>query len=211
MPPTLSTLLLPELHSELKKTRRVLERVPDGHNDFRSAEKSMPLSRLAGHTAEMAGFVAVFLTHATVNMGTPSDPRKILRMETQGALLTSFEELAANALTTLEAATDDDLLSPFTLTRQGGSADLLRHTLRRLPEPRARSHDPPPRPARRLPSPAQRAPFPPPLAPPPTKSDGGDDVWVRLRVEQEIQGVGRPVPVHACSATRAGDAKGGFP
>lgn len=120
MNPTLATLLLPELRSELGKTRRMLEHVPDGHNDFKSAEKSMPLSRLAGHTAEMADRITVFLTRPTVDMGTPSDPRKILRMEIQAALLADFDGLAVNALAALEAASDDNLLSPFTLTRQGG-------------------------------------------------------------------------------------------
>ena len=77
----MAELLLPELESELAKTRRVLERVPNGQNDFKSADRSMPLSRLAGHTAEFAGFIAIYLTAPSLDMGTPEDPRKILRME----------------------------------------------------------------------------------------------------------------------------------
>ncbi len=119
MPDDLASLLLPELESELAKTRKVLERVPDGHNDFKSAEKSMPLSRLAGHTAELAGFAAVFLTAPSLDMGTPEDPRKILRMETRDKLLTDFEEAAANALAALKGSSDERLLEIWTIKRKG--------------------------------------------------------------------------------------------
>lgn len=118
-PNQLAQLLLPELESEFAKTRKVLERVPDGHNDFKSAEKSMPLTRLAGHTAELAGFVAVFLTSAALDMGTPSDPRRILRMETRDKLLADFDELAAKSLEALRHTTDDTLMQTWTASRKG--------------------------------------------------------------------------------------------
>ncbi len=115
----LAHLLLPELEAELAKTRKVLERVPDGHHDFKSAEKSMPLSRLAGHTAELGGFIGVFLTTPSIDMGTPSDPRKILRMETREKLLADFDELAAKSIAALKETTDSTLLQPWTAARKG--------------------------------------------------------------------------------------------
>ncbi len=118
-PNRLALLLLPELESEFAKTRKVLERVPDGHNDFKSAEKSMPLTRLAGHTAELAGFVAVILTSPELDMGTPSDPRKILRMETRDKLLADFDELAAKSVAALRECTDEALEETWTAARKG--------------------------------------------------------------------------------------------
>ncbi len=115
----LSARLLPELEAELAKTRRVLEAVPDGHNDFKPHERSMPLHRLAGHTAEFAGFMAIILTAPGIDMGTPEDPRKILRMETRAALLAEFDELAARALATLKATSDEALDQTWTLSRKG--------------------------------------------------------------------------------------------
>ena len=115
----LSTLLLPELEAELAKTRKMLEYVPDGFNDFKSADKSMILSRLAGHTAELAGLVAVILTTTEIDMGTPSDPRKILRMETQQKLLADYNELAEAALTALRNSTDDDLEQIWKASKKG--------------------------------------------------------------------------------------------
>lgn len=115
----LSILLVPELEAELAKTRKMLEYVPDGFNDFKSAEKSMALSRLAGHTAELAGFIAVILTTSDIDMGTPSDPRKILRMETQPRLLADYDEMASSALKALRSSTDSDLEQIWKASKKG--------------------------------------------------------------------------------------------
>ena len=114
-------MLLPELEAEIGKTRKVLANVPDGQNDFKSHEKSMPLSRLAGHTAELAGFVGVILTHANVNAGGPDDPRKILRMETKEKLMADFEELAAKSIEALRNTSDESFAETYTHSRQGST------------------------------------------------------------------------------------------
>jgi uncharacterized damage-inducible protein DinB len=115
----LSARLLPELEHELAKTRRVLEAVPDGHNDYKPHEKSMLLNRLAGHTAEFAGFAALNLTLPGIDMQTPADPRKILRMETREKLLADFDELAAGAVAAMKGTTDAAFDETFTLTKKG--------------------------------------------------------------------------------------------
>ena len=115
----LSGRLLPELEHELAKTRRVLAAVPDGYNDYKPHEKSMLLNRLAGHTAEFAGFAALILTLPGIDMQNQSDQRKILRMETREKLLTDFDELAARAMAALKETTDAALDEPWTLSRKG--------------------------------------------------------------------------------------------
>ncbi len=116
---SLSRRLLPELTDQLARTRKVLEAVPEGHNDFKSAEKSMPLTRLAGHTAEFAGFVANILTHDEIDAGGPTDPRKILRMTTVPALLADFDELVDAAITAMKQTTDEAFDKPWKLTNKG--------------------------------------------------------------------------------------------
>jgi uncharacterized damage-inducible protein DinB len=116
---TLAERLLPELEAELNKTRKMLERVPDGHNDFKPHEKSMPLTRLAGHTAEFAGIIPLILTRDDINMGTPEDPRRILRMDKAADLLATFNEMAETALAALKATPDEAFDETFTLHRQG--------------------------------------------------------------------------------------------
>ena len=124
---TLAERLLPELQHQLENTRKILNAVPDGHNDFKSHERSMPLTRLAGHVAELPGFAFFFLTESGINMGTPEDPRKILRMSTKAELLADFEPLARRILETLPTLPDSAFDEPFSLSRQG---NLVRETTR---------------------------------------------------------------------------------
>ena len=116
---TLSERLLPELEQQLENTRRVLNAVPDGHNDFAPHEKSMPLTRLAGHTAELTGFAYLHLTVPSINMGTPDDPRKILRMNQKADLVSEFEGMAARLVERVKATSDEVFDEPFTLLKQG--------------------------------------------------------------------------------------------
>lgn len=116
---TLAERLLPELEQQLDNTRKVLNEVPDGRNDFVPHEKSMPLTRLAGHTAELAGFAHLQLTVPTINMGTPEDPRKILRMRLKADLVAEFDVMAARLVETLKATSDATFDEEFTLLKQG--------------------------------------------------------------------------------------------
>ncbi len=116
---TLAERLLPELEQQLENTRKVLNEVPDGRNDFAPHEKSMPLTRLAGHTAELVGFAHLHLTVPSINMGTPEDPRKILRMTLKADLLTEFEAMAARLIDTLKATQDATFDEGFSLLKQG--------------------------------------------------------------------------------------------
>jgi uncharacterized damage-inducible protein DinB len=116
---TLSTRLLPELEAELAKTRKILAAVPDGHNDFAAHPKSMPLTRLAGHTAELPGFAYFMLTRPGIDMQTPEDPRKILRMSTREELLAEYDPLVIRLVDTLKALPDPAWDETFTLSRKG--------------------------------------------------------------------------------------------
>lgn len=116
---TLAERLLPELEQQLDNTRKVLNEVPDGRNDFAPHEKSMPLTRLAGHTAELVGFAHLHLTIASINMGTPADPRKILRMTLKADLVKEFEVMAARLMDTLKTISDEEFDEGFTLMKQG--------------------------------------------------------------------------------------------
>ena len=45
--------LIPEFDHEMAVTRKTLERVPEDKPDYKPHEKSMSMSRLAGHVAEL--------------------------------------------------------------------------------------------------------------------------------------------------------------
>ena len=58
----INELLLTEFDEEIKKTRTMLERVPEDKKDFAPHPKSMPLNKLAPHVAQLAGFGLIILT-----------------------------------------------------------------------------------------------------------------------------------------------------
>ena len=70
------TLLYPDLEGELRTTRRMLERVPDGQDDYRPHEKSMTLGALATHIAQLPGFGIAMLTGDEFDpMNRPPTPK----------------------------------------------------------------------------------------------------------------------------------------
>ena len=52
----LSDLLIPEFDQEMTTARKTLERIPEDKLSWKPHQKSMPLDRLAGHIAELAGW-----------------------------------------------------------------------------------------------------------------------------------------------------------
>src|SRR6266481_4640015 len=54
----LSEVFLPEFDQEMTTARKTLERIPEDKLTWKPHEKSMPLGRLAGHIAELAGWPA---------------------------------------------------------------------------------------------------------------------------------------------------------
>ena len=54
-------LLFPDLAAEISATRKMLEAIPDGHEDWKPHVKNMTLGALAAHVTEMPRFTKLFL------------------------------------------------------------------------------------------------------------------------------------------------------
>ena len=109
---SISQTLLPELDHEMATTRRVLERVPLAEKgDWKPHEKSMSLSRLANHVAELPGWLTVTMTSDSLDLAGYSAPSHA----TNEALLASFDALVADGRAALEAASDDDFFGSWAL------------------------------------------------------------------------------------------------
>src|SRR5690242_2554248 len=86
--------LYADLDLELASTRRVLERVPFEHWDWKPHEKSMSLGRLATHLAELPHFAEAIASSDEMDMAAaPYKPSKITDRE---GLLAVFDERAAS-------------------------------------------------------------------------------------------------------------------
>jgi hypothetical protein len=68
---TLTKLFLAELEREAPRTRRALEQVPVGRDDWKPHPKSMPLARLAGLVATMPSWIGLIIEQDELNLTPP--------------------------------------------------------------------------------------------------------------------------------------------
>lgn len=95
------SLLFTDLKPELTTTRRILERVPNGKDDWRPHAKSMPLGKLANHVAQLPGLGILMLTTDGLDASKrppqpkPADTAERLKIfdGVSGALVNHLERL----------------------------------------------------------------------------------------------------------------------
>lgn len=106
---TIAELLLQDFDIEIKNTRRTLERVPEGKNDWVPHEKSMPIGKLAMHCANLPLFAYYILEDDGMDMAAPKRPHVPLEFTTTQAAVQQLDEAAAKARASLAAASDEHL------------------------------------------------------------------------------------------------------
>lgn len=109
-------LLFPDLDSELATTRRVLERVPDGKDDWRPHAKSRSLGELATHIAQLSGFGIVQVTEDVVD-GTAGPPP--VNVANNAERLKLFDQLSGEFRRQLQQLTWERARAPWTMTVNG--------------------------------------------------------------------------------------------
>ena len=110
---TIAEILLQDYDIEISNTRRTLERVPEGKNDFKCHDKSMPLGRLAMHCATLPMFAYYILEDDGMDMATSKRPHMSLEFTTRENALKQLDETSANCRTLLAAANDEHLSAPW--------------------------------------------------------------------------------------------------
>ena len=109
--------LIAELQHEAVSTRKSLERVKEGTYDFKPHEKSMTLIRLAGHLAEIPGWI-----EPTVNLNGMDFAKMDYKppvITNNAELLALFDKSIAEGLKALESASDDNLMATWTAKNNG--------------------------------------------------------------------------------------------
>jgi uncharacterized damage-inducible protein DinB len=107
--PKITELLSAELEREAAGTRRALERVPEGRNDWKPHEKSMPLGYLAGLIATMPSWIHAIVTQDALDLAAPGE-YKSGAFGTHAELLQAFDKALGMAREAL-AGTDDEQLT----------------------------------------------------------------------------------------------------
>jgi len=112
--------ILPEFDHEVANTRKVLERVPEGKPDYKPHEKSMPMGRLAGHTAELPGWAKETILRDSIEVG-PGAPQQHapLVMASRKQLLEEFDKRAAAGRAAIAGASDEEMMKPWSLIANG--------------------------------------------------------------------------------------------
>jgi uncharacterized damage-inducible protein DinB len=120
MPNLISQSLLPEFDVEMANTRKILERVPEADLAFAPHSKSMNLSRLAGHVAEMPLWAVMTLGQDELDLRPNGVAAfKAYELTTTADALKYFDETLRQARALLVATTDDAMMRPWSLKDNG--------------------------------------------------------------------------------------------
>jgi uncharacterized damage-inducible protein DinB len=104
---TISEVLLLDFDAEIANTRRTLERIPEADPEWKPDEKSMPLGRLALHTACLPEFCTNILSTTELDMAKHASPDFIFQSTEH--LLSELSRTSAKAREHLAAASDAEL------------------------------------------------------------------------------------------------------
>jgi uncharacterized damage-inducible protein DinB len=109
--------LIMELDREASSTRKMLERVPEGKNDWRPHPKSMTLGKLATHVATLPSWSQSLkgdgFNVGVDTLGVPPPPA------TTAGLVALFDKTIADAKATLNALDDARVMGLWALSMKG--------------------------------------------------------------------------------------------
>lgn len=107
----LNELLLAQLEREVASTRKTVERVPDGKEDWKPHPKSMPMGYLSALVATMFGWVAMMIESDYLDLAKGPRPNATTTKDK----LALFDQSVENARNALRNTTDEHLLTNWQL------------------------------------------------------------------------------------------------
>lgn len=116
---TLTEVFTAQLEREAAITRRMLERVPGGHNDWKPHDKSMAFGYLAHLVATMPGWLAMAVLQDSLDINPPGGGPKPEPWSTSADLVSRHDATVANARAALAGTTDAHLMTPWKLLVAG--------------------------------------------------------------------------------------------
>jgi uncharacterized damage-inducible protein DinB len=116
----LTQLILDELESEAARTRRVLENVPTGRDDWKPHEKSMPFGRLAGLVAAMPSWVNLIIEQDELDLTPPPGQGDSFQPPDPARLPEAMDGFLVKAREALSKTTDEHLLNTKWRLKAGG-------------------------------------------------------------------------------------------
>ncbi len=109
-----------QMEREADRSRRALERVPEGRNDWKPHEKSMALGYLATLVATMPSWIAMAIQQDELDLNPPGGSTyQPTSWVTTQELLQAHDEAVAKGRAALRDTTDEHLLTPWKLLVAG--------------------------------------------------------------------------------------------
>jgi uncharacterized damage-inducible protein DinB len=105
--------IINEFTNEAAQTRKLLALVPFDKNDYKPHEKSMKLGSLAGHIAELAGWLSLVIT--TNELDFSKGDYKRYQPQDSADLLRHFDDNVQKAIDTLQKTEREEMLKPWTM------------------------------------------------------------------------------------------------
>jgi uncharacterized damage-inducible protein DinB len=111
-----SQTLLPEFDEEMKNTRKILECVPDSKLDYQPHAKSMSMTRLATHVAELPSWAGFTIDQDVLDMQPGYEPHFA---KSRAELLEMFDKNVAEARAKIERTSDEHWAKTWTFKFAG--------------------------------------------------------------------------------------------
>ena len=112
--------LLPEFDMEFANTRKMLERVPDDKLAWKPHPKSFSMGNLATHIAELPGWMGATILQDSFDIAPPGGPAYTRpQFKSRKEILEMFDKNVPVARAAIANATDQQLLSPWSLLKAG--------------------------------------------------------------------------------------------
>jgi len=117
---TQTDVFLAQLDVEAARTRKALERVPEGKDDWTPHPKSMPLGRLAMLVARMPSWIALIIDRDELDLNPPGGSNIDQRpLRTAADLVNAMDEGVAQSRKSLQSLSEDRLAKPWRLLVSG--------------------------------------------------------------------------------------------
>jgi uncharacterized damage-inducible protein DinB len=107
---------LEQLEREAAASRKAIERLPEGQNDFKPHPKSMELGYLAALVATMPGWVALMVNHDELDLNGNGKSFRTRAVASREELLALLDSGVADSRQALEKTTEEHLRKPWKLT-----------------------------------------------------------------------------------------------
>jgi len=135
----MADLILEQLEAEGPRTRRALEAVPEGRDDWKPHEKSMPLGRLAMLVATMPTWFSFIIKQDELELKPPGGSNMNQKpLLTRAERVEALQKAIAEASEALRSASEEHLSKTWRLLVSGKVVDekprhvVLRDTLMHL-------------------------------------------------------------------------------